>query len=397
MRILFLALEPPFPPNDGGRIRTYNILKQVTRRHEVILVTFAPPQQQAERLEALRPLCAGVFALPLPRPPRRTLLHKAAGLFSRRPISLARYRSPEMARLLHALARNHYDVAHIDQIYLAQYIHDLHPLPAVLTHHNVEAEIQQRQLQARPPSLRRLLDTLECRRWHFYEVAVSRRSAALACVSERDAAYFRQRVPNVPIWVVPNGVDTQAYRPPETEPEEDLLLYTGRMDYFPNVDAMDWFCREIWPRIRQEVPSARLQIVGRDPLPQVQSLGAQPGIEVVGTVADTRPYLSRAAVYIAPLRLGGGTRLKVLEAMAMGRPIVSTPLGCEGLDLHPGEDLLVAETAEEFAQVTVRLLRDFALGRRLGMQARRTAETRFDWTQIAREQERAYQAALDRQ
>ncbi len=396
MKVLFLALEPPYPLNDGGRIRTYNILKQVGRQHETTLLTFADPTRDAQRLEALRPLCADVLSVPPPSPPPRTLPRKAIGLFQRRPISLARYRSHAMARLLRFLARSRrYDVVHVDQIYLAQYAPDLSPLPAVLTHHNVEAEIQQRQLQARSPSLRRLLDTLEYRRWRRYEVAISRRFAALACVSERDAAYFRQHVPQVPAFVVPNGVDTQAFCPPGRQTDEPVLLYTGRMDYFPNVDAMEWFCKEVWPLVRREMPSAHLSIVGRNPLPQVQALSTQPGIEVTGAVEDVRPYMARAAVYIVPLRLGGGTRLKILEAMAMGLPIVSTPLGCEGLGLHPGRDLLVAQTPVEFAWEIMRLLRDPKQRRQLGTQARCTAETRFDWAQIVAEQENAYRAAVE--
>lgn len=397
MRVLFLALEPPFPPNDGGRIRTYNILKEVARRHETTLLTFADPERDAKRLEALHPLCVDVMTVPLPVPPPRSLPRKVTGLFQRWPISLERYRSPTMSRLLRSLAQgSRYDVVHVDQIYLAQYAPDLHPLPAVLTHHNVEAEIQRRQLQTKPLSLRRFLDTLEYHRWQRYEVAVSRHFSALACVSERDAAYFRRYVPEVPIVVVPNGVDTQAFRPPSERSEEPLLLYTGRMDYFPNVDAMTWFCDQIWPLVRQAVPSARLLIVGKDPLPEIRALSILPGVEVTGTVQDVRPFLDRATIYIAPLRLGAGTRLKVLEAMASGLPVISTPLGCEGLDLRPGEEILLAETAEEFAQTTIQLLGDPSLRRRLGEQARRTAEAHFDWGKIAAAQEKAYHLAIAR-
>lgn len=399
MRLLFLALEPPFPPNDGGRIRTYNILRQVARRHEVTLATFADGEQDQERLAALGQVCHQVVALSRPSVPARTLPRKVAGFFRRTPVCLQQYRSPALeAALRRWAAEGAFDIVHVDQILLAQYARALRPLPAVLTHHNIEAEVQRRQiaLDRRMSPSRRLLARIECRRWRYYELSASRRFGALACVSARDAAYFRRHLPGVPAVVVPNGVDTQAFRPVNRDGAEPVLLYSGRMDYPPNVDAMRWFCDEILPQVQQAVPAVRLLIVGRDPTAEVRALAGRPGIQVTGTVPDVRPYYAQAALYIVPLRFGAGTRLKILEAMAMGMAIVSTPLGSEGLELRPGQDLMEAGSAPAFARAIVELLNNGERRARLGAQARRTAEARFDWAQIALAQEEAYRLAMDR-
>lgn len=400
MRLLFLALEPPFPPNDGGRIRTYHILREMARRHEVTLATFAADEEtDRERLAALEALCRAVVAFPKPRAPRRTLPRKAFDFFRRRPACLSQYRSPALETALRRWAAERaFDIVHVDQILLAQYAEALRPLPAVLTHHNIEAEAQRRQIALdRHLSLwRRMLARLECRRWRGYELDASRRFGALACVSAREAAYFRRHVPEVPAVVVPNGVDTQAFRPVQRDSNEPILLYSGRMDYPPNVDAVRWCCEEVLPLVQRAIPAARLLIVGRDPTPEVRALAGRPGVEVTGTVPDVRPYYARAALYIVPLRFGAGTRLKILEAMAMGMPIVSTPLGSEGLDLRPGEDLVEADSAPAFARAVVELLSDGERRAQLSAQARRTVEARFDWRRIAAAQEEAYHLAIAR-
>lgn len=399
MNLLFLALEPPYPPNDGGRIRTFNILKEVARQHKITLVTFADPVRDGERLEPLREFCSEVLAVHRPTPPQRNLIDKLRDLRARYPVALAEYASIEMQAALKRLADSgRFEVAHVDQIYLAQYADDLAPLPAVLTHHNVEAIGQRRALQSRCDrySPRWWAAWLEYRRWRRFELATSRRFDALAVVSPQEAVYFKTHVTDVSIFIVPNGVDTSYFQPMHQPTNETTLLYTGRMDYLPNVDAMLWFCQEILPLIRGKQPQATLTIVGRDPVPEVQALANLPGVIVTGTVTDVRPYFTQAAVYITPLRLGAGTRLKVLEAMAMGIPVVSTRLGCEGLEVSSGEDIVIADEAECFAAEVVRLLGDTTAQTVLSGRARQTVEQRYDWAAIAREQERAYELVISR-
>jgi glycosyltransferase involved in cell wall biosynthesis len=196
-------------------------------------------------------------------------------------------------------------------------------------------------------------------------------------------------------------VDVDLYRPsgqpPEPPPSKPVVLYTGSMDYPPNADAVTWFARAIWPAIQGQHPAARFLIVGRNPGSEVQALTTIPGISVTGTVPDVRPYFEQAKVYVVPLRSGSGTRLKILEAMAMGLPIVSTTLGFEGLDVRPGRDLLVADEPASFASAVVGLLADREARARLGIEARQTAEQRYSWDAVVRQQERAYELAVARQ
>jgi len=183
--------------------------------------------------------------------------------------------------------------------------------------------------------------------------------------------------------VIPNGVDSEEFFPEETVPQPNSLVFTASFTYPPNAEAMVFFCRDVLPRIRAAVPGTCLSIVGQRPGPEVEALGRLPGVEVTGRVPDVRPYLACAAVVVVPLRVGSGTRLKILEAMAMGRPIVSTSLGAEGLDIRPGHDLEIADDAASFAAATVALLRDPDRCVRLGTHARRTVIQRYSWSVVA--------------
>jgi sugar transferase (PEP-CTERM/EpsH1 system associated) len=400
MRVLFLALYPPYPPNDGGRIRTFNILKQVAERHEVCLITFADPSVHDVSLESMRTFCAEVISVPKPAARQRSWHAKLRDQRRREPIALDQYRSREMADVLRGLAGSgQFDVVHVDHIYLAQYVEDLAPLPAVLTHHNVEAIAQQRilSLQPAPLSPRHWFAKREHQRWARYEAEISRRFAALVTVSKREAAYFQERVPGMPTFVVPNGVDTTYFQPADGcgDPVRDhTLLFTGRMDYPPNVDAVTWFCQEVFPLIRQAHPTVRFSIVGRDPTPEVRALADLPGVTVVGAVPDMRPHFADAAVCVVPLRLGAGTRLKILESMAAGVPVVSTSLGCEGLDIQPDKDLTIANTVPGFAGQVCRLIESPRMRAEFAYHARARVEQEYDWRRIAAAQERAYECAI---
>ena len=221
---------------------------------------------------------------------------------------------------------------------------------------------------------------------------------AVAAVSESDAAALRRLAPDKEIDVVPNGVDTQAYAPSAARAAGDCataatvdLVFTGKMDYRPNVDAALWFADEILPRVRAQVPNARFVVVGQNPHSRLQPLARRAAVWLTGQVDDIRPYVAGACVYVAPLRMGGGTRLKVLQAMAMAKPIVSTTLGCNGIQAQDGREALLADSPQNFAAAVVRLTRDEALRRELGAHARALAVARYDWSHIAPLMEALYQ------
>ena len=229
-----------------------------------------------------------------------------------------------------------------------------------------------------------------------YEAALCRLADRVVAVSEADAEALRALVPGLRVDIVPNGVDTEFYNVqiPMTKSQLAIglwsLVFTGKMDFRPNVDAVIWFCEEVLPLVRREVPGVRFYIVGRSPHRRVLRLAKDPAVTVTGYVDDVRPYIAAASVYVVPLRVGGGTRLKVLEALACGKAIVSTSLGCEGLGLTPGRELLVADTPLEFARRVVELLRSPGRREELGRAARRSAEERYDWRLIVPKLERVY-------
>lgn len=397
MKVLFLALEPPYPPNDGGRIRTYNILKQIGQRHAVTLLTYGDRSNHHDSLEALAPYCREINIIPLPVPVKRNWPAKLLDQSRKYPISLSRYRSAEFeGRIRQLVSEHNFDVVHIDQIYLGQYRDNFERLPVVLTFHNVETLIQRRELFGNKLWLKPKWWSawLEYSRWLRYEAEVSRRCDALVAVSQLEAEYFKSKAPETPVVVVSNGVDAEHFKVQKRNPQPASLLYTGRMDYPPNVRAAIWFCTEILPLIHRQHPGATLTIAGRDPAPEVAALANIEGVRVTGSVLDMRPYYEEASIFVVPLQDGGGTRLKILEAMSMEMPVVSTSIGSEGLEISPGEDILIANTPKEFSSHICRLIDDSPFREIMGCKARDNVIKKYDWITIVRQQELAYQAAI---
>jgi len=238
-----------------------------------------------------------------------------------------------------------------------------------------------------------LYSLVQWRRLRWYEAEICRRADCVIAVSEADAAALRSLVLDLRPTVVPNGVDVSAYDPripPAPGMGKNALVFTGKMDFRPNVDAVLWFAEEVLPRIRGQVPDARFWVVGQRPHPRLAALRKDPAITLTGYVEDTRPYIAGATVYVAPLRIGGGTRLKLLEAMAMERAVVSTRLGAEGYEVRDGRELLLADDAEAFAAAVVSLLRDPARRTTIGRAARRFVEDHYDWSVLAPRVEALY-------
>jgi glycosyltransferase involved in cell wall biosynthesis len=213
-------------------------------------------------------------------------------------------------------------------------------------------------------------------------------------VSEVDRRLLLTTNPRLRVDVIPNGVDTKIYQPLPEGDSTPALVFVGNMDYRPNVDAMMYFCSQVLPRVRCALPDVQMWIVGINPRAEVRHLEGE-GVHVTGRVDDVRPYYARSTACVVPLRAGGGTRLKILEAMAFGRPVVSTTIGCEGLDVVDGEHLFIADSADEFAEQTVRLLLDEALRRRVATEARRLAETCYDWDVVVTELEHVYREVAE--
>lgn len=388
MRILALSAQVPYPPHHGKAMRDYHLLAGLARGHDVRLLCMA---RSHEEIEAAAPLRTVVpfDAVPLPA---HTWPRRLGGLLAGRPDLAVRTDTPYFRALLASeLQARPPDVLLVEGLEMAGYAFGRRRntfggcFPVVLDEHNAEYLLQRRAAEVAPRSARgwgaRLYSRLQAGRLARFEARACRAATAVVAVSSADRAALLEIAPQARVAVVPNGVDTRYYAPLALPPNpRPTLVFTGRMDFRPNVDAVQWFCADVWPRIRAALPEAVFRIVGRDPLPAVRALAQEPGVEVLGTVPDDRPYIGGADLYVLPMRFGGGIRLKLLQALAMARAVVSTPLGAEGVEgLADGEHLVLAEGAAAFAARAVELLRDPAARARLGQAGRALVVAGYDW------------------
>jgi glycosyltransferase involved in cell wall biosynthesis len=394
MRLLFLTPYLPSPPRSGGPRRLHGLLSGLAGAHSVsVLSLVGPGDDRAAAVRATRDYCDEVVAIENNRyalPGRRKRALQLRSLLS--PASYERlvYHRPALQDALDRMVeRTRYDVITVEFAQMACY-----RLPRaatlVLDEHNVEYDILRRTWAGGAAPARKLYNYVDYLKLRREERAAWRRFDGCALTSARDERLLRDAYPHARTAVVPNAVDTSAFRPGPAPPEPLTLLFFGAIDYYPNTDGLLYFLDEVLPRIRARHPGVRLSIVGQSP-PEAITRRAGGGVIVTGLVDDVRPYLERAAVVVAPLRVGGGTRLKIVEAMAMGKAIVSTTIGAEGIDVTDGRELLLADTAEAFAARVGRLLADAPLGRALGAAARRLAEERYSWLASVERLEGFYQ------
>ena len=389
MRILWVKVGGLWPPNTGGRLRSLNILTELAREHRVsVLTTHAPgedPGELGRNLPQCEQVCSFPHAVPKWHSPRFPAMLLRSWL-SPMPVDVWKYQIPalrhEVGRLL---ASGAVDLCIADFVFAAPNVPLAGPVPVVFFAHNVENLILKRLAEAQVQSWRRTLLGIEWRKMRRYEARVCRLARLTVAVSPQDRELLSAGAPGSPIRDVPTGVDTDYFKPNGTPEAPVELVFTGSMDWHPNEDAIRYFITEMLPTIRREVPTASLTVVGRNPSGALRKAASQAGVRVTGTVDDVRPYIDAAAVYVVPLRIGGGTRLKVFEALSMGKAVVSTGVGVEGLPLAPGEHFLQADDPAAFASAVVGLLRDPARRRVLGLAGQRLTHERFAWSQVARE------------
>jgi polysaccharide biosynthesis protein PslH len=387
MRILWIKTELLHPIDKGGRIRTYQILRSLARQHHVTYLCLDDGLAAPDAIERAREYAQHVVVVPF-RPPARMSLRFFAdllrNLFSSLPYAIARYGSPALRQQLLRLAGGA-DLVICDFLMSTVNMPDSLAASAVLFQHNVEAVIWQRHVSVPQSAVRRAYMRLQWQRTRRYEAQQCRRFAHVITVSPSDADFIRREYAATSVGYVPTGVDIEYFsvsRPRRRESRE--LVFVGSMDWMPNDDGIRWFAADIFARIQERVADARLVVVGRSPSPGLRALAARnPAIEVTGTVADVRPYLERAAISVVPLRVAGGTRLKIYEAMAMGVPVVSTGIGAEGLPLGNGEHLLIADTAEEQVSAICALLSDQARADLLAANALRHVHAHCSWDAVA--------------
>jgi len=386
MRILMLSPTLPWPLNMGDKIRIFHVLRELARAgHEVSLFALAHEPYGPEDLATLKAHCQELYVIPVKNRPRLQAAIKS--IVSRRPYRVAKFESPEFRQAVAEALQGDYDILWVH--FLETLTYGLQPhlperrLLVVLDQHNADERFWETYAREGRPWVR-LFAKINLWQLRGIQASLLKQVDVILSASEEDADFTRSRLLNLAtqVWVVPNGVDTEGLRPPDITKRGNRIIFCGAMDVLMNIDAVARFARRIFPKVRRAVPDAEFWIVGRDPVPEVKALGLLPGVRVTGCVEDVRPYYGEAKVAVAPFRYGGGTKLKVLEAMALGVPVVASPVGCQGIEVVPGKHLFKEENEEAFAQRVVNLLQDESLRRQMATEARRLVEERYSWRGI---------------
>jgi sugar transferase (PEP-CTERM/EpsH1 system associated) len=387
MKILWVKAGGLVPPDTGGKIRSYNILRQLARQNSVTFFSFYAehhPDMHAE----LKHMFDRVVMMPLRiSAPKSVAEMRDDGIrhFSSEPYGITKYCRPEVRRgLLALLDQQSYDVILCDFIAAAGVIPWNCSTPKVIFTHNVEATIWRRHYEVATNILWKTISWLEWRKMEGAERRYLRLADLVLTVSGTDRDAFASLLDPEKLTVIPTGVDVDYFQPTPGEEPENSLVFTGSMDWLPNEDAIFYFADAILPLIKHRFPDVSLKVVGRNPSRKLQALaGSEKSIELTGWVKDIRPFLVRAAVCIVPLRIGGGTRLKIFEAMAMGKAVVSTSVGAEGLAVQSGENILLADTPNDFAESVIALLTNPKRRQQLGTAARTMVQENYSWTRVA--------------
>jgi len=390
MHILWLKTELLHPVDKGGRIRTYHMLKELKRQHHVTYLTLDDGSAADDAHERALEFCHELVCVP-----HRTSEKFSSGfytelalnLISPLPYFMKKYKAAGMTREIAARVRaGDFDVLVCDFLQPSINVPQNLPFATVLFEHNVEAMIWRRHYEVQQNPLKKLYLYVQWRKSFSYERMVCRRFDLVVTVSKSDAETLKRDYGIAHVVDVPTAVDADYFNPgaqPDRNREPYDLVFTGSMDWLPNEDAIQYFTREIMPLIKRRLPDARLIVVGRKPYASLLGLSERdPSIIVTGRVADVRPYMKRASAYIVPIRIGGGTRLKIYEAMEL--PVISTTVGAEGLPLRDGVDLLLADTPTAFAEAVVRVLTDAPFAAKLKHQGRQTVKERFTWQGVAK-------------
>ncbi len=401
MNILFLTQLFPYPPDTGARIKTYHTLRFLSQEHRVTLLTFLRNEDERALLPELERLCHKVKGCFLPRSLTRDIVSLTSALVRGRSFVVERDYSPPMQALVDdTLKEERFDVIHADRLQMTQYFSDVSSLNGaalVLDQHNVESEVVH-HLARRHAGVKRALLRKEYRGLRCFETNACARVHHVICVTGEDRENLWRLLKKGPssgitprMHVVPIGVDCDKIRPLDSPKEKGRLLFVGPLNWPPNAEGVMWFARKVWPKIRERHPTARLSVVGTNASWRLKRLVCSfSGIELVSYVQDLLPELHRAEAMVVPLWAGSGLRVKILTAMAAGLAVVSTPLGYAGIRAVPGEHLLAADDADEFAQAVISVLENPFLRFRLELAGRRLVEADYDWRIVDRGLQRTY-------
>jgi len=383
VRILLISPWLPWPPHDGGRIRILETLRFLAARHQVTLLTHVTSPQERGHVDAIRDLCEGIEVEFVSSARLHRIGRVAAGMLQGYPVIQSIYYSRRLAQRVRALtAEDRFDVIHVEFSMIARYARAISArckAKRVLSTHNIESQRFEREIPLSPWGLRRLALMGNALLFPAWEEKSVRLFDGAVAVSEHDRNWLQRNLPGGRVSLVPNGVDISYFQPDPQAAIGPSLVFTGVMDYPPNVDAVVWFVEDIFPLLLARHPHIRFDIVGARPSARVLALKSRPGVNVTGEVPDVRPYVRQATAFVVPLRSGGGTRLKILQAMSLGCPVISTRIGAEGLEVADGDNVLFAEDGEQFLQQLEGLLASPELRGQLVRQGRELVTRRYDW------------------
>jgi sugar transferase (PEP-CTERM/EpsH1 system associated) len=393
MEILFIAATLPYPPTDGAKIRLFSLIKHLAVRHKVSVASFVTSADHPDAIEHLRSYCKEVIVVR--RYSRYAFSKIIRGLVSPTPFPVLNYWDPKMASAIKRIVESTtFDIVQAETLLAAQYCTAIRRYK-ILDLFDIYSVVMQRYAEQQANLLKRGYAQMTARKLAQYERTICPQFTHCLVSSPNDQHALQKHVGAKHVTLIPNGVDLDLYVPQNGQNEKgNRIVFVGRMDYAPNVDGVRWFCREVLPLVKAQCVENLFQIVGKNPGTTVKRLAIPGQIEVTGFVEDIRPYLRAATVCVVPLRVASGTRLKILESLAMGKAIVSTSVGAEGLAVTPEQDLLIADDPRDFAKQIVRVLGDVGLRERLGKAGRLLVETQYGWNTIGQRLESVYERVL---
>ena len=404
MKLLWLSHFIPYPPRGGARQRSFNLIRHISRKYETHLLALNMQNESrarvAEFTSELKKHCAEVEIWDLPYAWRgaRWWMQLALSPFYQHPYGCRALWSPELGRRWAAVLDKHPEaLIHFDSIDLALYLPPAAQHRKVLNHHNCESAMAERRAQMEPNPLKKAYLWQQARKLRRLEETLCHQFDVNLTVSELDKQTLLARNPRAHCHVVENGTDTDYFRPSEAPPEANTIVFAGGLSWYPNVSGIQYFARDIWPLLKKQCPGIRWYLAGRSPAESVIRVAkSDPDIELIPDPEDIRPWIGKGAVFICPIIDGGGTRLKILDALAMGKAVVSTSIGIEGLDARPDVGVLVADKPQDFATEVARALANNELRQQLGRNGRALVERLYSWTVIGNHLDKAYIRALSR-
>ena len=395
MKVLLLTQVLPYPPDSGPKVKTWNVLKYLAQYHEVTLVSFIRGDQTAE-VNHLKKYCQAVYTVPMSREAWRDGWYLIKSLVTRHPFLMVRDDRVAMHRVIKQITtQTQFNIVHVDQLNMAQYAERITGAGKILDAHNALWLLYKRLWETMAPGPKKWLLGRDWRLLKQYEGEICRRFEGILTVSKEDKSALQEAAgQTLETTVIPIAIDTDEVVKVHRSAEADHILHIGTMFWPPNIDGILWFLREIFPLIQARRPKTTFDVIGAKPPPEIMAYNSgSSGVNITGYVVDPASYYESTGVMVVPLRAGGGMRVKILNALAQGLPIVSTTLGCEGIDVEPGRHLLVADTAEAFALATLTLLENKQLADELGHNGRQLIQSAYDYRAACSHLESLYQQA----